>query len=468
MTRRLREATLWAGAALGVLSVVAGTAVMFFGFTFLIFRSGSMGPEIPTGSLALARTVPAAELEVGDVVSVLAANGARITHRLVSSTVRGDEASLILQGDTNATPDQEIYQVTEAERSIVSVPYAGYVVTVLLSPAGLLAAVCLSGMLMLLAFGSQPTREGGPTPPGGRHRGDNPGRGRRSIVGAGVVATVTVTVSAAGLGVSGTSAYFSDQGTVTGANKSFTAATIATPATPSTKRLPLSVTVSWNPETSVGATKVTAYQVVRYTTATGGTGTVACTTAAPTLSCIDGSPNLVLPSYYLVRARIGANWSNDSARVLCCSDGSPTTVVITSPSANEYNKRSDLQNAVKDACEALGLKEDDTPACGSATDADGISQVAYQLERRAIGLLGLPTGTRQCYDGAAEQWSTTCIQRAAEITKVNATTWRWQIPNKAKAAYDKDNYSYTLSIIATDALGNVSSTSTIQYSVTGE
>lgn len=206
MTSRLREIALWTGAFLGLLSVVAGTAVMFFGYSFLIFRSGSMGPAIPTGSLALAETVPAAELQPGDVVSVVSVNGARITHRLVGSTVRGDVASLILQGDTNTAPDDEIYQVTEAEREIASVPYLGYVITVLLSPAGLIGAGCLSGMVLLMTFGAQPGQPVS-TSEGGKHRGQGrrlPSRGRTGAAVA--VAGVVV----AGLGVTSTSAFFSD------------------------------------------------------------------------------------------------------------------------------------------------------------------------------------------------------------------------------------------------------------------
>ena len=234
MTDRLREVALWTGALLGLLSVVAGTAVMFFGYTFLIFRSGSMGPDIPTGSVALARTTPVAELEPGDVVSVVAANGARVTHRLVSATVRGDEGSLILQGDTNATPDAEIYQVSEAERSIASVPYLGYVVTVLLSPAGLVAAGCLSGMVLLLGFGSsddrsgdKPTRRGnGSGSSGGKHRGDRVRDSRRNLVSAGVGVAMVAGVVAAG-GVAGTSAYFTDRPTL--ASGTFAAGSV-TPA----------------------------------------------------------------------------------------------------------------------------------------------------------------------------------------------------------------------------------------------
>ncbi|NLG47963.1 MAG: signal peptidase I, partial [Gordonia sp.] len=66
--RSRRELALNVGAVLGLMCIVAAIASMLFGITPLVFRSGSMSPEIPTGSLAIARTVDAQDLRVGDVV----------------------------------------------------------------------------------------------------------------------------------------------------------------------------------------------------------------------------------------------------------------------------------------------------------------------------------------------------------------------------------------------------------------
>ena len=227
MTSRLREGLLWVGAVAGVVSMLAAVAVTFFGFSFLIFRSGSMGPEIPTGSLALARTTPATELRSGDVVSVLASSGERITHRVISSTLRGDGAALILQGDANAAADEEIYLVTEAEREIASVPVVGYAVSVLLSPAGLVAAGCFAVMLLLVGFG--PGKGDTPAPPtreGGRHRGETARSSQRASTQAGVGVSLVVAV-ALGAGVATTSAAFTDQ--ATRATGQFTAASFPAP-----------------------------------------------------------------------------------------------------------------------------------------------------------------------------------------------------------------------------------------------
>ena len=66
----IRESALNIGALLGVICFVFAVCAVFFGITPLIFRSGSMSPAIDTGSLALARTVPASSLTVGDIVSI--------------------------------------------------------------------------------------------------------------------------------------------------------------------------------------------------------------------------------------------------------------------------------------------------------------------------------------------------------------------------------------------------------------
>lgn len=247
--RRLRELLLWAGAALGLLAVTVGVLVAFFGFNLLVFRSGSMSPEIPTGGIALSQTVPAAEIEPGDVVSVIASNGERITHRVVSTTLRGDEASLVLKGDANSTPDSELYVVTSADRVVASLPYGGYVIVHALTPPGILAVACLSMMLLLISGrrdedewdddeddgeddgedddeddGDDLDHEPAGRVPGGRHRARNPLRRRAAAAGA-AFAVLTGGGLAAGH-VTGTLAYFTDKATVTSgtysANKFFT------------------------------------------------------------------------------------------------------------------------------------------------------------------------------------------------------------------------------------------------------
>ncbi|KRB74129.1 hypothetical protein ASE01_19290 [Nocardioides sp. Root190] len=151
MTKTLRfgrEAVLWTGGVLGSLCLLSLLAGWLFNVTPLVFASGSMSPSYEAGALGVAREVPAADLRVGDVVSVVNAEGNRVTHRIVEIAPGGDSAVLTLQGDTNKVPDDQAYAVTSVDRVAFGVPYAGYALNAAASPFGLLAG----GLLVLSAL----------------------------------------------------------------------------------------------------------------------------------------------------------------------------------------------------------------------------------------------------------------------------------------------------------------------------
>jgi signal peptidase I len=148
-----REVVLWAGALTGVVCLTAAALAVFAGVTPLIFRSGSMSPGIPTGALALARTVPAAEVAVGDVVSVPRADGVRVTHRVVESDDAGGASrSLVLKGDANPVTDPEPVVVAEADRVFWSTPRLGEWVDQALAPGWVFVIGTLFGMLAMVGF----------------------------------------------------------------------------------------------------------------------------------------------------------------------------------------------------------------------------------------------------------------------------------------------------------------------------
>ncbi len=149
-------------------------AAVLFGITPLVFRSGSMTPAITSGSLALAREVPAEQVEPGAVVSVIADNGNRITHRVVSVDAgAGNSTSLVLKGDANAEPDAAPYVVTGVGLVLVDVPYLGYAVAWSSTPAARAAGLVLAAWLLVAVFG--PRRRGRD---GGSGRGGRSGRHR--------------------------------------------------------------------------------------------------------------------------------------------------------------------------------------------------------------------------------------------------------------------------------------------------
>lgn len=150
------------GAVAGVVCMLLAAASMFFGISPLVFRSGSMAPEITTGSLALARTISASEVQVGDVIAVKNDSGTSITHRVVSVTEFNDDnraVAVTLKGDANPVDDPFPYVITEAERVFVHVQYLGYLVMWLSGRTAIFLGGLLSGALLMLAFG--PARAGG-------------------------------------------------------------------------------------------------------------------------------------------------------------------------------------------------------------------------------------------------------------------------------------------------------------------
>lgn len=138
LTRALREIGLTVAAIIGVLVLAVGVGVAGFGVRALVFRSGSMAPTIDTGDLGISRVEPAADLRRGDVVTVTASSGTRITHRVVGIAPAGSgRVALTLQGDANRVPDSETYVVSEAPVLAFGVPKAGYVLGWLGGPTGL-------------------------------------------------------------------------------------------------------------------------------------------------------------------------------------------------------------------------------------------------------------------------------------------------------------------------------------------
>lgn len=153
MQNRVREVLLSLGALAGLVSIIIFIAGLAFGITPLIFRSGSMSPTIDTGALAFARTVPASEVQVGDIVSVYDSQGTRITHRVESIDQQGNNLAIAqLRGDANPVTDPDPYVITEADRVFFSVDRLGYVAVWLSGPSGLVLGAIAGGGLLYIAF----------------------------------------------------------------------------------------------------------------------------------------------------------------------------------------------------------------------------------------------------------------------------------------------------------------------------
>lgn len=154
--RVVRSAVLSVAALIGAVCLVVVGASLVLGMRPVVVVSGSMEPTLPVGAVLLARSVPAADVRVGDIVTVERPRGlGLITHRVVAVSEAGAEAadgarSLELQGDANSTPDAEPYVVTTAAVHVAHVDGVGHLVLGLRTPAGLAVAVAAMAALVAL------------------------------------------------------------------------------------------------------------------------------------------------------------------------------------------------------------------------------------------------------------------------------------------------------------------------------
>jgi signal peptidase len=166
MSRRKRSARSIVGnillniaAAGGVLCILAVIASFAFDITLIMFKTGSMSPTIPTGSLAVVREIPASEIQVGDVVTVDRAGQPPITHRVTSiSSATGDQRTITMRGDANPTDDQAPYKLDHARIVLASFPGLAYVVVGLAQPVVLALTTVGATILVAWAFWPRSTR----------------------------------------------------------------------------------------------------------------------------------------------------------------------------------------------------------------------------------------------------------------------------------------------------------------------
>jgi len=129
-------------------------AIAGFGVSLVWLVTGSMTPAYPADSVLIVRSVPAADVNVGDIVTVSRDGVLPITHRVVSVTPMGASggAELVLRGDANMADDPVPYQVARVGLVLGGIPFGGSVMGALQSPIGLGAATVVVCGLLLWAW----------------------------------------------------------------------------------------------------------------------------------------------------------------------------------------------------------------------------------------------------------------------------------------------------------------------------
>ncbi|MDQ0895239.1 hypothetical protein [Agromyces ramosus] len=151
-----------AGGAVCIALVVAAVA---FDVSIMLFKTGSMSPAIPAGAAALVREVPAASVDIGDVVTVDRPGKLPVTHRVVAISGPGAERELTLRGDANPVDDPMPYRVTTVRVVLFAIPGIATTIAALGQPLVLGGLTLGATTLVVWAFWPRTPRGGC-----GRHR----------------------------------------------------------------------------------------------------------------------------------------------------------------------------------------------------------------------------------------------------------------------------------------------------------
>ena len=127
------------GVILAVLSLVVFIFVTSklspFGLRSIVVLTGSMEPNLPTGSIVLIKK-DYGYFE-GDVISFKNKSGVVVTHRVVEKIAKPDGFFFRVKGDANKSPDSDV--VSESSivgKKVFYIPYIGYISGLTKTPLG--------------------------------------------------------------------------------------------------------------------------------------------------------------------------------------------------------------------------------------------------------------------------------------------------------------------------------------------
>ena len=150
IVRRVLDAVLIALILIVLFGVILGKVVPLTGRQTIIIGGESMEPSIHIGSAIIVAPVAAADLRVGDVVSLRAGDdNSLFTHRIVEVVDQPDGRWIRTKGDANSSPDPTLVHASAVEGRVqLAIPLAGYLIALLSIPTGVLFLIGLAATLL--------------------------------------------------------------------------------------------------------------------------------------------------------------------------------------------------------------------------------------------------------------------------------------------------------------------------------
>ncbi len=146
--------TVLVGLVLILAVLLAGARL--FGLQVFTVLSGSMEPKYHTGSVIYVREVDYREVEVGQVITFMLDENTVATHRVVEIVPDEEEPGTLryrTKGDANDAVDGGLVHYKNIIGSPVgTIPYLGYVASLIQNPPGSYVAISLGALLLMLVF----------------------------------------------------------------------------------------------------------------------------------------------------------------------------------------------------------------------------------------------------------------------------------------------------------------------------
>lgn len=147
----------------GAICLVLVLLAFFFNISLIMFKTGSMSPTIPTGSVALVQEVPASKVKIGDVLTVQRAGKLPVTHRVidVQAGTNVGERSIRMKGDANDVEDPSPYVIASGGLVLGHVPELAKVIVWFSNPWVLASLTLGAGVVVTWAFWPRTKPEAG-------------------------------------------------------------------------------------------------------------------------------------------------------------------------------------------------------------------------------------------------------------------------------------------------------------------
>ncbi len=155
----MKKTAEYLGLALAITVMVAAMLTYLaphFGWRVDFVCSGSMQPELKTGSLLITRPVEPRQIVVGDIIT-FSPKGVTLGENLVSHRVIGIETASPLyfktKGDANDSPDPFMVPARNlVGRLFFKAHYVGYVAGFLKTPWGFLLGLVIPGLIIITMY----------------------------------------------------------------------------------------------------------------------------------------------------------------------------------------------------------------------------------------------------------------------------------------------------------------------------